>query len=108
MHDAIVVNHLNRFATMLWLRREEMDKTFDECLAGKQDLEFVMLEKELQEKLLTDILTQNIFWPKSVLVVQQNIVNNLGNISKPWSDIVQGFLFKSINLYYYRNSVFIV
>ncbi len=38
-----------------------MDKTFDEHLAGKQDLEFVMLEKELQEKLLTDILTQNIF-----------------------------------------------
>lgn len=38
-----------------------MDKTFDERLAGKQDLEFVMLEKELQEKLLTDILTQNIF-----------------------------------------------
>lgn len=38
-----------------------MDKTFDECLAGKQDVEFVMLEKELQEKLLTDILTQNIF-----------------------------------------------
>lgn len=43
-----------------------MDKTFDERLAGKQDLEFVMLEKELQEKLgikklSTDILTQNIF-----------------------------------------------
>ena len=48
-----------------------MDKTFDERLAGKQDLEFVMLEKELQEKLgikklSTDILkTLNLYSEQS-------------------------------------------
>ena len=48
-----------------------MNKTFDERLAGKQDLEFVMLEKELQEKLgikklSTDILkTLNLYSEQS-------------------------------------------
>jgi hypothetical protein len=69
----------------------------------------VMLEKELQEKLLTDILTQNIFWPKSVLVVQQNIVNNLGNISKPWPDIDQAWIIHSskFNLFFWTNCQFL-